>query len=75
MDDNGYDISDYQDIAPEFGTLADFDHLVAQAKARGIGILLDATSLLTALVVVGLIMLAERLVVMTRPTLRQMDLI
>ena len=41
MDDNGYDISDYQDIAPEFGTLADFDHLVAQAKARGIGILLD----------------------------------
>lgn len=41
MDDNGYDISDYQDIAPEFGTLADFDRLVAEAKARGIGILLD----------------------------------
>lgn len=41
MDDNGYDISDYQDIAPEFGTLADFDHLVSEAKARGIGIILD----------------------------------
>lgn len=41
MDDNGYDISDYQDIAPEFGTLADFDRLVAEAGARGIGILLD----------------------------------
>ena len=41
MDDNGYDISDYQDIAPEFGTLADFDRLVAGAKARNIGILLD----------------------------------
>lgn len=41
MDDNGYDISDYQDIAPEFGSLADFDHLVAEARKRGIGIVLD----------------------------------
>ena len=41
MDDNGYDISDYQDVAPEYGTLADFDRLVAEAKARGIGIMLD----------------------------------
>jgi oligo-1,6-glucosidase len=41
MDDNGYDISDYQDIAPEFGTLEDFDRLLAAAKERSIGILLD----------------------------------
>lgn len=41
MDDNGYDISNYQDIAPEFGTLADFDRLVTEAKSRGIGIVLD----------------------------------
>ncbi|MDM9627757.1 alpha-glucosidase [Rhizobium sp. S152] len=41
MDDNGYDISNYQDIAPEFGTLADFDRLVAEANSRGIGIVLD----------------------------------
>lgn len=41
MDDNGYDISDYQDIAPEFGTLADFDELVLEARNRGIGIVLD----------------------------------
>lgn len=41
MDDNGYDISDYQDIAPEFGTLADFDRLVSEARKRGIGIVMD----------------------------------
>ncbi len=41
MDDNGYDISDYQGIAPEFGTLADFDHLVDEARKRGIGLVLD----------------------------------
>lgn len=41
MDDNGYDISDYQDIAPEFGSLAHFDELLAEAGKRGIGIMLD----------------------------------
>jgi len=41
MRDNGYDISDYKSIAPEFGTLDDFDRLVAAAKKRNIGILLD----------------------------------
>lgn len=41
MRDNGYDISDYQAIAPIFGTLGDFDRLVSEATARGIGILLD----------------------------------
>ncbi len=41
MADNGYDISDYRDIAPEFGTLADFDRLVSEARARGIGIVMD----------------------------------
>jgi len=41
MDDNGYDIADYEDIAPEFGTLDDMDRLIAEAKQRGIKILLD----------------------------------
>lgn len=41
MRDNGYDIADYEAIAPEFGTMADFERLIAEAKARGIGILLD----------------------------------
>lgn len=41
MDDNGYDISDYQDIAPEFGTLADMDELLAKARDRGIRIIMD----------------------------------
>ncbi|WP_024286513.1 alpha-glucosidase [Cellulomonas sp. KRMCY2] len=39
--DNGYDISDYQSIAPVFGTLDDFDELVAQAHGRGIRLVLD----------------------------------
>lgn len=41
MDDNGYDISDYEDIAPEFGTLADMDRLIAEASKRSIRIILD----------------------------------
>ncbi|MEM5500903.1 alpha-glucosidase [Ahrensia kielensis] len=41
MADNGYDISDYRNIAPEFGTLEDFDRLVSEAKARGIRIVMD----------------------------------
>lgn len=40
-DDNGYDISDYTDIQPEFGTMADMDELIAQAKKRGIKIIMD----------------------------------
>ena len=40
-DDNGYDIADYTAIQPEFGTMEDFDELVAKAKERGIGILMD----------------------------------
>ncbi|OGB00818.1 MAG: glucohydrolase [Burkholderiales bacterium RIFCSPHIGHO2_12_FULL_69_20] len=41
MADNGYDISDYRDIAPEFGTLADFDALVAALHARGMRLMMD----------------------------------
>lgn len=41
MDDNGYDISDYQAIAPEFGTMDDMDQLFAEAKARDIRIVMD----------------------------------
>jgi alpha-glucosidase len=39
--DFGYDISNYVDVAPEYGTLADWDRLVAEANKRGIRILLD----------------------------------
>lgn len=39
--DNGYDISDYCAIHPDFGTLSDFDRLLSEAKQRGIGLLMD----------------------------------
>ena len=41
MADNGYDISDYFSIAPEFGTMADVRELLVEANKRGIKILLD----------------------------------
>lgn len=41
MADNGYDISDYYDIAPEFGSLGDMDQLIAEAGQRNIGIVMD----------------------------------
>ncbi|MGF1775000.1 alpha-glucosidase [Vibrio wakamikoensis] len=41
MDDNGYDISSYQAIAPEFGTMQDMEALIAEAKQRGIRIVMD----------------------------------
>ncbi len=40
-DDNGYDIADYKSIHPQFGTMEDFDRLLAQAKQRGIDIVMD----------------------------------
>lgn len=39
--DNGYDISDYRDIDPLFGTLDDFDELLEQAHSRGIRVVMD----------------------------------
>ncbi|MFP5416741.1 MAG: glycoside hydrolase family 13 protein [Actinomycetes bacterium] len=39
--DNGYDISDYQDIDPLFGTLEDLDELITQAHARGLKLMMD----------------------------------
>src|SRR5207245_7949598 len=41
MADFGYDVSDYCDIAPEFGTLADFDRLVAECHRRAIRVIVD----------------------------------
>ena len=40
-DDNGYDISDYQAIMEEFGTMEDFDEMLAAAHERGIRIVMD----------------------------------
>jgi oligo-1,6-glucosidase len=41
QDDNGYDISDYQDIDPVFGSLEIFDELLAETHARGMKLIMD----------------------------------
>ena len=41
MADYGYDVADYTDVDPLFGTLADFDELVEQAHARGMRVVID----------------------------------
>ena len=41
QNDNGYDVADYRSVEPMFGTMADFDELSREAKARGIGLMLD----------------------------------
>ncbi|MGO1589081.1 MAG: glycoside hydrolase family 13 protein [Alkalibacterium gilvum] len=40
-DDNGYDISDYQAIHPDFGTMEDMNQLIKEADSRGIKIIMD----------------------------------
>ena len=40
-DDNGYDISDYRAIMPEFGTMADFDRMLEGIHARGMKLVMD----------------------------------
>lgn len=41
MADNGYDVADYRAIDPRYGTLADFDAVVARAKTLGLKVLID----------------------------------
>jgi alpha-glucosidase len=41
MADCGYDVADYRDVDPRYGTLADFDAVVARAKALGLKIMID----------------------------------
>lgn len=40
-EDNGYDISNYEEINPEYGTMDDMDELISEAKLRGIRIVMD----------------------------------
>ncbi|MBP8271426.1 MAG: alpha-glucosidase, partial [Sphaerotilus sp.] len=41
MKDFGYDVSDYRDVDPLFGTLADFDALLARAHQLGLRVMID----------------------------------
>lgn len=39
--DNGYDVADYYNVDPRYGTMQDVEHLIAEADARGIGLMFD----------------------------------
>lgn len=41
LNDNGYDVEDYKNVNPVFGTMADVEELIAEAKARGMGLMFD----------------------------------
>lgn len=41
MNDNGYDVANYLEINPQFGTMADVEELIAEADKRGIGLMFD----------------------------------
>ena len=41
LDDNGYDISDYRAILPEYGTMEDCDELIAKCHERGMKFIID----------------------------------
>lgn len=41
QNDNGYDVADYREIDPAFGTMADFDELMREAHQKSLGIMLD----------------------------------
>ncbi|MFD1934424.1 glycoside hydrolase family 13 protein [Nonomuraea mangrovi] len=41
LNDGGYDVADYRDVDPRFGTLADFDAMIADAHALGIRVIVD----------------------------------
>lgn len=41
QNDNGYDVADYREIDPLFGTMEDLEELIAEADSRGMGLMLD----------------------------------
>lgn len=41
MNDNGYDVANYREVDPRFGTMADLDELIAEADKRGLGLMFD----------------------------------
>lgn len=41
MNDNGYDVANYREIDPRFGTMSDVEELIAEAEKRGVGVMFD----------------------------------
>ena len=69
MDDNGYDIADYQAIAAIFGTMEDMDQLIAETKKRDIRIIMDLVAIILQMNMLGLSRPVKILIALSETTI------
>ena len=65
QDDNGYDISDYRKIYKDYGTMEDYETLLAEAHKRGIKILMDLVVIILPTSIPGLLRVVNPKIILT----------